>query len=69
MITQKELYEVAEELKQAALPAERCEYCKTPVYRLPFQTAPKINDKIMCLQCMGLWVEYEKLNTNENNRT
>ncbi len=61
MITQQQLDEIAEEFKKASVPAEACEFCKVPVYRLPYQTVPKINDKIMCLQCMAAWSEYQKL--------
>ena len=60
MVTQKELDDIAEEFKKAAIPTERCHFCKQPVYRLPFHEAPKIDDKIMCLECMGLYAEYKK---------
>ncbi len=62
MITQKLLDEVAEEFKKAAIPSEKCHYCGVLVYRMPFQEAPKVDDKIMCLECMGLYAEYKKLN-------
>ena len=61
MITQKQLDDIAEEFKKAAVPTEHCHFCKQPVYRLPFQEAPRIDEKIMCLTCMGLYVEYQKL--------
>lgn len=62
MITKEQLDAIAEEFKKAALPAEHCHFCKTPVYRLPFQPTPKINNIVMCLDCAAKYAEYEKLN-------
>ncbi len=63
MITQKQLDDVEEELKKAAIPTKKCHFCGVPVYRMPFQESPpKVDNKIMCLQCLGLYEEYKKLN-------
>jgi hypothetical protein len=60
-ITQKQLDEIAEEFLKAEMPAEHCHFCKQPVYRIPFQEVPKVDDKIMCLDCMLYYEEYKKL--------
>jgi uncharacterized protein with PIN domain len=60
-LTQKDLDEIAEEFKKAAISTERCHYCNRPVYRLPFQEAIRVDEKIMCLDCMSLYAEYKKI--------
>lgn len=61
-MTQNELEEIHEELMKASIPSDRCHYCNQPVYRLPFQDTPRINETIMCLNCAVLLHEYEKVN-------
>ena len=61
MITPKELDDIVEEFKKSAIPTERCHFCKVPVYRLPFQETPSVDGKIMCLECLCMYAEYQKL--------